>query len=400
MSGRLPIAFVVQRYGRGGSEVHCQLVAEHLAARYEVTVLTTCAIDHQTWANHFPPGETLQNGVRVRRFPVTRERAADFNRVSERTFGAAVSRTQELAWLEAQGPHSPALLEAIGREHRRFAAMIFFTYLYEPTALGLPMAADRAILVPTAHDEPPIRLAVYRDLFRQARWIVWNTAWERQFVRGLFGLERTPGAITGCGIDPPLPGDAARFRREHGIDGDVLVYVGRVEASKGCGELVEWCQRHQKRRPFTLVLVGQNVMGIAKTRRILPLGYAPEQAKADALAAATAFVMPSENESLSLVTLEAWLANRPVLVTGRAPVLRDHVRASQGGLYYQGADELGACIDYLLDHPHQRARMAANGRRYVEANYSWPRIEAIYDRAIADVAQPIAAEWEAPTGAR
>jgi glycosyltransferase involved in cell wall biosynthesis len=385
MSDRTPIAFVVQRYGRGGSEIHCQLVAEHLAPRYDVTVMTTCAIDHSTWANHFLPGETVENGVRIRRFPTTRTRPNDFIGLSDRTFRAGATRAEELAWLEAQGPHSPELLATIERERERYAAVIFFTYLYEPTVLGMPLAADRAILVPTAHDEPPIRLSIYADVFRHAKWIVWNTPWERGFVSSLFGLRDKPGAITGCGIDQPPPGDATTFRRKHGVDGDVLVYVGRVEASKGCGELIEWSKAHQRRRPFTLALVGQNVMGVGRSRGILPLGYLSDQEKSDALAAATAFVMPSENESLSLVTLEAWLAGLPVLVTGRAPVLRDHVRASQGGLYYVGPAEFGACADYLFDHPSERARMAANGRRYVQANYSWPRIEAIYERAIVEV---------------
>jgi hypothetical protein len=65
------LAFVVQRYGAdiaAGAEFHCRLVAEDLARRAEVTVLTTCAQDYVSWANALPAGESELRGVRVRRF--------------------------------------------------------------------------------------------------------------------------------------------------------------------------------------------------------------------------------------------------------------------------------------------------------------------------------------------
>ena len=71
------LAFVVQRYGleiAGGAEYHCRLVAEHLARHAEVEVLTTCAADYITWANHFPEGLETLGGLPVRRFRVKRPR--------------------------------------------------------------------------------------------------------------------------------------------------------------------------------------------------------------------------------------------------------------------------------------------------------------------------------------
>ena len=77
MTGRLKLGFVVQRYGveiAGGAEYHCRLVAELLRDHAEVDVFTTCALDYVEWKNHYPEGETILNGVRVRRFPVARQR--------------------------------------------------------------------------------------------------------------------------------------------------------------------------------------------------------------------------------------------------------------------------------------------------------------------------------------
>ena len=51
----MKLACVIHRYGAdiaGGSEGHCRLVAEHLAAQHDVTILTTCAKDHISRRNH------------------------------------------------------------------------------------------------------------------------------------------------------------------------------------------------------------------------------------------------------------------------------------------------------------------------------------------------------------
>src|SRR4029453_17891296 len=84
------LAFVVQRYGldiAGGAEYHCRLVAEHLARHAEVEVFTTCAADYVTWANRYPEGREVLNGIPVRRFKVKRPRDPDaFADWSDRVF--------------------------------------------------------------------------------------------------------------------------------------------------------------------------------------------------------------------------------------------------------------------------------------------------------------------------
>ena len=114
----MKLAFVVQRYGEaiaGGSEAHCRLLAEHLASRHDITVLTTCATDYVTWANQLPAGEARAGGVRVLRFPVARQRALKrFADISDVVFAGGASPDEELAWFHENGPDAPALLE-----HRR-----------------------------------------------------------------------------------------------------------------------------------------------------------------------------------------------------------------------------------------------------------------------------------------
>ena len=203
------IGFVVQRYGAeilGGSEYHCRLIAERLAARHDVEVLTTCARDYVTWRNEYPEGNDRIKGVTVRRFPVAAPRDINaFNQYSDWIFNHPHTRDDELKWLEMQGPWSPALRDYLGKHHKAYDALIFFTYLYAPTVLGLRVDPARSILVPTAHDEPAIHLGIYKEMFRLPAAIAYNTEVERQFLKTRFEIGALVEEVVGCGVDL-LPG--------------------------------------------------------------------------------------------------------------------------------------------------------------------------------------------------
>jgi hypothetical protein len=184
------LAFIIQRYGAevlGGSEQLCRLLAERLAATHEVDVLTTCARDYITWKNEYPEGADRIKGVVVRRFATAQTRDLEaFNRYSDWIFNNAHSRQDELKWLELQGPWSPSLIEHLRRHQQQYDVLIFFTYLYAPTVLGLEIAPQRSILVSTAHDEPAIRLEIFKDVFSKPAALCYLTESERQIVHELF----------------------------------------------------------------------------------------------------------------------------------------------------------------------------------------------------------------------
>ena len=111
----MKIACVVHRFGAdiaGGSEAHCRQVAERLAARHDVTVLTTCARDHITWRNEYPAGESRFESVLVRRFPVVRQRSLHrFKDISELAFSGTATEDEQIDWFRENGPDAPALIE-------------------------------------------------------------------------------------------------------------------------------------------------------------------------------------------------------------------------------------------------------------------------------------------------
>lgn len=384
------VAFVVQRYGEeicGGAEQHCRLVAEHLAPFVDVDVLTTCALNHLPWDNYYSAGAVELNGVRVRRFPVDQIRDHHaFDRLSYRVYGGSHSLLDEIAWVEMLGPHSPALLETIARERADYDAFVFMTYQYFPTVFGVQIVPEKAAVAPLAHDDRSLYLDVYNPVFHLPRHIIYNTDTERAMVEWRFQNQSVPGTVVGTGIHDPGTRDATGFRARHGLRGDVLTYVGRIEPAKGCQQLFDNFVRYKSERKvdLSLVLLGKAEMPVPSRDDVRPLGFVADEEKFDALAASTVVVLPSETESLSMVNLEAWTAGAPVLANGLCQVLKDNCLKADGGLYYTNYEEFAACLDLLLAEPDLRRELATSGHRYAQANYSWDAIVAKYVRILSE----------------
>jgi len=374
---RTPLAFVVQRYGRevtGGSEALARAVAERLSPFHEVTVFTTCARDYVTWRNELAPGEDVVDGVRVRRFPVEEERdLAAFNAFAEPLYARPRTRIEEIEFLRRQGPFVPALVEALRSEKERFGAVVFFTYLYYPTYWGLQAAPERALLVPTTHDEPPLRFSVFRDVFALPRAFAFLTPAERDLVDARFGVGGRPAAVAGMGVDVAEPGDIAAFRARHGLAGPYALYAGRIDAGKGCAAMLAHHERYRLERggAAELVLVGRLAMEEPRQAGVRHLGFLSEEEKAAAMAGAVAVVCPSPYESLSIVLLEGLALGTPGLVNASSPVLKEHCLRSNAGLFYEGGEEYAECLDVLVRDGALRSALGANGRRYVDAEYRW-----------------------------
>ena len=404
------IAFIVQRYGTeilGGSEYHCRLVAERVAEKHHVDVLTTCARDYISWKNEYPEGSDRLRGVTVRRFANARTRDIEaFNKYSDWIFNNSHGRNDEMEWLKQQGPWSPGLVDYLERHHQNYDVLVFFTYLYAPTVMGIHVAPSKSLLVPTAHDEPAIRLGIYRDVFSSAAGLVWNTDVERRFVSSMFHLRAMVEDVVGCGVDlpdiealdgaevpadappdgreplpPHLEGPANAFKRRHRIHGPFALYVGRIYPGKGCEELLEYFQAFIKDGgDATLMLMGVKLMPLPEDPRVRFAGILPEEERLHALEAATVVIVPSPYESLSLLALESFAVGTPVLANARADVLVDHCRRSNAGLFYADRWEFGEALKLLLRDANLRATLGKNGRAYIHRNYRWSIVLSKYER--------------------
>jgi glycosyltransferase involved in cell wall biosynthesis len=385
------VAFVIQRYGpdvSGGAELHCRWIAEHLAPLVEVDVLTTCAIDVEHWANEYPPGVTELNGVHVHRFVVDPLRdPLRFQAITRRVLTDRRDPLDQWNWMRTQGPISLDLLRFIAAERDQYNAFIFFTYLYATTFYGLQLVPDKAILVPTAHDEPVIYLDIFRPVFNLPRFIIYNTEAERQFVQRISGNKHVPSAIVGTGINVPSDVSGDRFRAQYGLDGNFVVYIGRVDPSKNVAELFDYFLdfRAHDDGDLKLAVMGKGVTPIPSHPDVLSLGFVSEQDKFDGLQAALALITPSKYESLSMTVLEAWLVGTPVLVNGDCEVLKEQCRVSKGGLWYQSKDEFDVALRTLLTRSDLRGRLAKAGQTFAAETYAWPHIENCYLEILANL---------------
>ena len=426
----MKLAFVIQRYGTevlGGSEHLCRLVAERLSAQHSVDVLTTCARDYVTWKNEYPEGADRVRGVTVRRFANARMRdIAAFNKYSDWIYNNPHSRSDEMEWLKQQGPWCPSLVDYLRRHHQQYDAIVFFTYLYAPTVLGLEVAPARSILVSTAHDEPAIRLEIFKDVFSRPAALCYLTESERQFVQEQFANRPLLEDVIGVGVDipqqrpyPRMPAapeadaaspeegengeeDAAEtvapefpshllargavFRRRHRLHGPIVLYGGRIDPGKGCEELIEYFSSYVKDGgDATLALMGVKLMALPEEPFIRFAGRLSDEERLQALEAATVVVCPSPYESLSLLALESMSVGTPILANARSAVLVEHCVRSNGGLYYADRDEFVECLKLLVSDAPLRQALGANGRDYVRRHYRWDVVLAKYERMFAKV---------------
>ena len=381
-----PITFVTPRYGAevpGGAEAGARRLATRLATDgRRVGVITSCATSMRTWADDYPPGTTVEEGVTVTRCSVDRLRAADFDGLSDRLLprAAEVSPADAADWIRAQGPTSASLIEAVSAVSD--GVVVFYPYLYHPTVVGLPAAHVRTILYPAAHREAPLDLPVFDDVFAAAGGFAFHTRAEQRLVHERFPLtRRSAQAMVGLPVEPPVPVDAASALRSLGFgDEPFVLSLGRVDRGKGTHDLVQRFDRFRQRRGNgRLVLAGPVAQRLPTVAGVECLGPVDDAEKSALLAAAEVVVNPSFYEAFSLVILEAWLAGTPVLVNGWCAPMVEHCQASGGGLFYTGVADFEIALSRLLDEPGLRAALAAAGGDYVRRSFAWPSVKARFD---------------------
>jgi glycosyltransferase involved in cell wall biosynthesis len=378
------LAVVVQRYGQainGGAELHARYIAQRLARHANVEVLTSCATDYVTWRNDLPVGVEEVNGVPVRRFQVAHEREPfTFGRKSDRVFRHLHSIDDELEWLDAEGPTSPALVDHLGRHAADYDYCLFFSYRYYHAFHGSRSVPARAILVPTAERDEAIGLSIFAPIFRGVRAVMYNSPEERVMIEAVAGNQHVPGVVVGVGSDVPHNPQPNRFRQKYDLRQPFAIYVGRIDENKGCKELFDFFLAYTKNRTaqLTLVLIGNSLLPIPQHPRIRHLGFVDDTDKFDAMAAADVLMMPSYFESLSMVALEAWALGRPVIVNAKCDVLKGQCIRSNAGLYYDTYAEFFETLHAVEHNSWLSGALGRNGRQYFRAHYDWSVIDRKY----------------------
>ena len=422
------VAFVVTRFGKevnGGAERHCRQFVERLSHCWEIDVLTTCALDYSGWKDHYSAGICLDSGYRVHRFSVDYARpsltfASFYNALinlhllesknldirldsaehiealhrhpdpdvrqhriftSEYGLGAGLLERMEQEWMRLQGPVSGSLIRHLRAHQHQYDAVFFFSYNYASTYYGITQVPDKSILIPTAHKEACLAFNLFKPMFRQVAYYLFNSEPEKNLLEGVCPeIREKPGQVCGAGIeavDPPE--DADIIIDSFGlVKGQYVIYVGRLDESKGLRFLFDnfmsYKQQHQG--PLKLILAGRRYMELPDHPDILFPGFVSERVKLALLSGAALFVMPSAFESLSLSLLEAWSLGVPALVNGNCEVLKFHCLGSSGGLYYEDEGSFQEHLRNLLTRQELNRGLGMRGQGYVRKNYIWEEVTA------------------------
>lgn len=398
---RWRLAFVTPRYSpgsAGGAEVHCQQLAERVAALgHSVELLTTCARDHFSWQNHYPEGEETANGVRVRRFAVDNDRQIERflaiqNRISNRL---PVTRDEEVQWIEGSVV-SRRLCQFIEKNQQQYDFLIFIPYLFGTTYWGANLFPEKTLLIPCLHDEPFAYLQIFRELFQKVRGVMFNTATEMRFGQELYELDPKKCTVVSLGFEKGKTADGGElFRRKFGIKDPYILFAGRREKGKNVPLLIEYFRAYKEHNPnnLKLVLLGSGAVDLIPEdkRHIFDFGYVSEEEKLSATAGALAFCQPSVNESLSIVVLQSWLHAVPALVHRNCAVTRDHCLNSNGGLFFGSYFEFEECLNTFLEKPELAKKMGQNGCAYVEKFFNWPAVLRHFEAALEKFQPALAA---------
>lgn len=193
--------------------------------------------------------------------------------------------------------------------------------------------------------------------------------------------------VIGVGIDIPerLKDENCRreavetFRRKYGVDGEYLIYAGRVDYGKKCDEMFAFFQRYKETYPkdgIQLVIIGKDMMGVPKHPDIHYLGFVPEEDKYAGIAGAKYLWLPSQFESLSIALLEGMALGVPGIVNGNCEVLKGHCEKSKGAVYYINETDFINIMAKLLERSDKEYTiLGENARSYVEEMYQWSIIE-------------------------
>lgn len=197
------------------------------------------------------------------------------------------------------------------------------------------------------------------------------------------------------GVGPLLADthDAAGFRATHGIRKNMVLFLGQKFSYKGFDTLIEAAPLVWRKHPDTsFVFIGPHyadsrdkILALNDERIIdLPSVAVFDPLKASAMAATDVFALPSRQEGIGGVYIEAWAMGKPVIACDIPFLVIED--GKDGFLVPQTADAVADRIDWLLDNPEQAKAMGEQGRAKVRNQYNWDtivsKIEEVYEHAL------------------
>jgi len=370
----------------GGGGIATKFIAEELAARHEVHVITSRpSRKFKDWNDSSPSGAPVVNGVHVHRVPVWgRTSLAVASLMSMITFVPS-------AWCKARKLRQEYQFDVINAQ------------FVIPS--GVP-----ACWIARHYQIPMVLSFIGGDLFDPTKGVSPHRHWLlRKIVRGISNQAAVCTAIShdtkrravdmhkvtkeiiviNLGIMAKAH-TGQKKRTELGLPDGVPLFVslGRLIPRKGYGYLLEALA---KTKTAHLAIMGDGPLlvnlkkkayDLGVSDRMHWLGYVSEEDKINVLDVADGFISASEHEGFGIVFLEAMESGLPIIATWEGGQTDFLVQERNALLVEPKSDEaLAHAMNRLLADAELGRRMAEENRRTVK-NFYWPKVGERYEAVL------------------
>lgn len=224
-----------------------------------------------------------------------------------------------------------------------------------------------------------------RIISKADAYIAVNQAEASQLISS--GVDPHKVFIIPNGVDEDELGesDDAAFRNKYGLgDRPFVLFLGRLNLIKGPDLLLKaFCSIMARVEPDQLVFGGPDSGMLAELQslvyrygaedRVHFLGYLGDADKSRAFHAAALVAIPSRQEAMSIVVLEAGITGTPVLITENCGF--DEIAQIGGGMVVPSTPEgIADGLLALLGDVQGLKRKGENLRKYTADNFSWNSI--------------------------
>jgi len=381
------VLYVVPRYwpSIGGAQLHTRELIHRIAAHHEVQVVTQFTSDAESFvqsAVNAYPGEYQDGNINVRRIgPIGISRRA--LQALAMVYGRFRPVNPVFAVILNRGilPQLEALIRQY-RPHILHTVHIGLVYSSETAFLAAQRTGIPFIWTPLPHIEGGgWRGPRFRRLYCSADAVIAMTERERRWLIEQGAPANRVHVIPVGPLTYPQH-DAATFRMIHNLgEGPVVLFLGQKLLYKGYRQIVQaaplvWQQFPETRFLFIGPRTAESERFFADItdKRIIELPAVDDFEKSSALAACDIFCMPSTQESLGVVYLEAWSLRKPVIAAD-IEIAREVIANGQDGLLVeQDPAAIAAAILRLLRDEALRKRMGEMGYQKVQSRYNWERL--------------------------
>ena len=193
--------------------------------------------------------------------------------------------------------------------------------------------------------------------------------------------------------------DSFNFRQKHELqDKPIVLFIGRQVAYKGYQQICQATRAVWQVQPNAhFIFIGpetkesQVFFSQCNDPRLINLGKVSLEEKCSALSDCNVLCVPSTEESLGAIYLEAWSYKKPVIAAD-IPAIHSVVNNRQDGLIVpQKSDNIAQALLQLLNNPLMAEKMAEQGYTKLQHQYNWEilaqRLTGIYKSLIQDKAK-------------